>query len=63
MSTDNEHLYLSIAKAGGKRPAPGTSEDDLRQLYRDAIEVKLEAGQPLAELDRLEREAWKAALA
>lgn len=60
---DNEHLCLLIKKAGGKRPAKGTSVAGLRQLLRDAYEVKLEAEQPLAGFAVREREAVKAAFA
>jgi hypothetical protein len=58
---DNEHLYLLIVAAGGKRPAKGTSEDDLRQLLRDAIEAKTEAADPVAGYDEREAEAVGAA--
>jgi len=58
---DNEPLYRLIVKHGGKRPEPGKSEDELRQLLRDAYEAELEAEQPLAGFDQREREAWKAA--
>ena len=61
-STSTENLlYLAIVKAGGDRPQPGASEAYLRQLLRNAYEAQWEAEQPLAELDRLEREAWKTA--
>ena len=61
MIGSTEHLYCLIVAAGGKRPAAaGMSEDDLRELLRDTIEVKLEADDPVAAYDKAEREAWKA---
>jgi hypothetical protein len=61
-STSTENLlYLAIVAAGGDRPQPGAGEAYLRQLLRNAYEARNEAKQPLAELDRLEREAWTAA--
>ncbi len=57
-----ELLRLSLVKFGVPTPEPGTSEADLRQLYRDAMEVKLEADDPIAGYEEREHEAWKAAL-
>jgi hypothetical protein len=59
MLISTELLRLAIAKAGGPTPPKGTSEDELRQRYRGALEVKLEAEEPLAGFDQRERDAWK----